>query len=173
MKTSFTTTSAGFTSQDSIAQVSDVRRFFANLIIADQIGGGFHPENAFQDYRDSDGHVSFEESDAVLLEALMNKAFEVCERERGDIFDIASHIWLATGVFPDLDGRTLAMVVAPVGGKSSISDEEAKTIASNVVQLFKGVLSTGDGSDDDDFNSQHVPVFNKIGEVVNIVPDIS
>lgn len=114
--------STQFTRRD-ITDVRSVRRFLTSLIVLDGLGMAFHPDNDFGQYVKSGGDVSdvdlldvvpaaaemtgvapsshipvYSQGDIVVLGAVIDECFTVCERVGQDVYDVSMSIWFSTGL---------------------------------------------------------------------------
>lgn len=79
----------------SISTVDDVKIFFKQLFAE---GLNFHPDDPFEDYINTDTKEPFyTEEEAKVREILICEAFEVCENENIDIYEICIEIFEFTG----------------------------------------------------------------------------
>ena len=76
----------------NIDSIKDVEMFFEHLIGVE--GLNMHPDTRFAEYVDAQGNPYFSAEKAEVREALMDQAFEVCERTGIDIHIVAQVIFL-------------------------------------------------------------------------------
>lgn len=68
--------------------VEGIRGFFQYLLEVEEVN--FHPDTDFSDYISLDaGEPTFSKPEVAHYESLMNKSFDVCEKEGIDIHDLA------------------------------------------------------------------------------------
>jgi len=73
-----------------INTTGDVRTFFEELA---RVGWGFHPDTAMGEYVDrASGDGVFSDGDAAVLDAAMERAFDVCFAAGADIYLIAVEV---------------------------------------------------------------------------------
>jgi len=78
-----------------IKTVDDVRTFF-NELYAD--GLSFHPDDLFENYVHGEtGKPFYSEEESKLRNTLMAQAFEICEKENVDIYEIVLDISMKNG----------------------------------------------------------------------------
>lgn len=76
----------------SIQNLEDVRDFFESLIAE---GTAFHPDEDFEEYIINEtGEPAYSESVAKHYNNLMAQCFDICEKEKADIYDISMEIFL-------------------------------------------------------------------------------
>jgi len=66
--------------------VDDVKTFFTKLMKEDSLN--LHPDTPFSDYVDKQGKDTFTPEQAKKLDAMMDKAFEICDAAGVDIYSI-------------------------------------------------------------------------------------
>jgi hypothetical protein len=77
---------------DSINTVDDVKEY-ASLLVKE--GTSFHPDDDFHDYIDLEtGDLFYSDSDADHRNKLMEECFEICEKEKVDIYEIMTVVYL-------------------------------------------------------------------------------
>jgi len=70
-----------------IATVDDVKEFFRHLVNDRKVN--FHPDDRFEDYAScEDGSKTFTQKECAVYNHLMDKCFEVCEKNGVDIYAI-------------------------------------------------------------------------------------
>jgi hypothetical protein len=75
-----------------IETTEDVKAFVKELVAE---GLNYHPDDDFTGYINiSTEEASYTADEAALRNKLNNQCFEVCERERADIYDISMEIFL-------------------------------------------------------------------------------
>jgi hypothetical protein len=85
-----------FTTED-IQDTKGIRQFLAQVIVADGLGGGFHPETQFADYATDDGQESvYTEEQADALDMVMEEIVDSISMEA--VCVIVEQIDLATGL---------------------------------------------------------------------------
>jgi len=83
--------------KNEVNTVEGIRDFFKYLLEVEEVS--FHPDTHFSDYVSIDtGEPTFSKHEAAHLQSLMNKSFDVCEKEGIDIYDLAME-----GLKPKLD----------------------------------------------------------------------
>lgn len=71
-----------------IKTVDDVKAFFDHLVKVEKLN--FHPDDTFDDYQNFEtGEPSYSEQEAKVRDQRMNEAFDVCEYEGADIYQLA------------------------------------------------------------------------------------
>jgi len=72
-----------------ISTIEDVQDFAKYLYNERMLA--FHPDDDFADYvNDETGEPSFSEEEIPLFNHLMDECFDVCEREKKDIYEVMS-----------------------------------------------------------------------------------
>lgn len=88
--------------KEIINTVDDVKDFFKTLVVDEGLGYSFHPDDDFNDLvrYDDDKYGIFHKGDdyygteeAMSHNNLMARAFEVCEKEGVDIYQIGLDTW--------------------------------------------------------------------------------
>jgi hypothetical protein len=75
-----------------IETVEDVKSFAKQLIAE---GVSFHPDDDFNDYVNfEENRPTYTKEEAEIRNDLMNRCFEVCEKERVDIYEIMLEVTL-------------------------------------------------------------------------------
>ncbi|NNV57306.1 hypothetical protein [Limnovirga soli] len=75
-----------------IETAEDVKAFAKQLITE---GVSFHPDDDFNDYVNLEESIpTYSKEEADVRNGLMNKCFEVCEKEGIDIYDVALEVSL-------------------------------------------------------------------------------
>ena len=76
-----------------IKSIQDVKIFFTEL----HDGGlNFHPDDPFDTYVHRDtGEQFYSDQESFVRNNLLNQAFDVCERESADIYEICVDIFMA------------------------------------------------------------------------------
>lgn len=68
--------------------IEDVQRFFEYIIY--ELGINFHVDTPFSDYvYNYNDKRCFTKSEALRLQIMMEKSFEICDNESVDIYEIA------------------------------------------------------------------------------------
>lgn len=76
-----------YTNESHIKSVKDVEAFFHHIVYDRKVN--FHPDDSFEDYIDiHTKEASFTSDECNIYNRLMDEAFEVCEREGVDIYEI-------------------------------------------------------------------------------------
>lgn len=76
-----------YTKESHIKSVKDVETFFHHIVFEMKIN--FRPDDSFEDYLDiHTKEASFSSDECNIYNRLMDEAFEVCERDRVDIYEI-------------------------------------------------------------------------------------
>ena len=76
-----------YTNESHIKSVKDVETFYHHIVFEMKIN--FHPDDSFEYYLDiHTKEASFSSDECNIYNRLMDEAFEVCERERVDIYKI-------------------------------------------------------------------------------------
>jgi hypothetical protein len=70
-----------------IKSISDVEQFFKHLTLIEKLA--FHPDDDFKDYVTNSNQLLYTAQETELRNNLMNDCFEVCEREKVDIYGVA------------------------------------------------------------------------------------
>lgn len=79
----------------TINSIKDVETFFNKLILEESLN--FHPDEDFRNYVHVDtGLPSYTEEEAELRNLLMQEAFEVCDRESVEIYQIGIQLLFKT-----------------------------------------------------------------------------
>lgn len=77
----------------TIIETADDVKAFAKQLIAE--GVSFHPDDDFNDYVNfKENTPTYTKKEADLRNDLMNKCFEVCEKEGIDIYDVMLEVSL-------------------------------------------------------------------------------
>ena len=77
-----------YNNKSHIKSVEDVKTFFHHLV--DERKVNFHPDDDFADYICyGDKTPTFTKEDVGIYNRLMSEAFDVCETEGADIYDIS------------------------------------------------------------------------------------
>jgi len=76
----------------AINNIADVVRFFQFLY--DEFDLAFHPDDAFIDYVDGHGNLTFTEEEALVLDEKMEECFFLCEKAGLDLYEIGHEIQL-------------------------------------------------------------------------------
>jgi len=85
-----------------IKSIQDLRKFLAQVIVGDNLGAGFHPDSDFHDYvHVSNGDKTYLPSEADHLNVTIGDAFDFCNTNGLDIYEIASDIWFHAGITED------------------------------------------------------------------------
>ena len=74
----------------NINTIEDVKKFINMLYI--EFNLNLHPDDPFQDYIDKDGKEIFTNEEATKLNKIMDDAFDVCEKNNVDIYEISLEI---------------------------------------------------------------------------------
>lgn len=78
---------------EQIKTVEDVKVFFNELMAE---GLNFHPDDPFSDYvHTASGEQLYSDQEAVVRDNLLEQAFEACEKEGADIYDLCIDIFMA------------------------------------------------------------------------------
>ena len=76
-----------YTVNTHINTVEEIEDFFHHIVCTLKVN--FHPDDRFEDYIKMDTHEpSFSTEECALYNRLMEEAFDVCEREGKDIYEI-------------------------------------------------------------------------------------
>ena len=70
----------------AINTISDVEQFAKQLVQVEKIS--FHPDDDFKDYVTNAKQPFYTTKEAELRNKLMNDCFEVCEREKVDVYGV-------------------------------------------------------------------------------------
>jgi hypothetical protein len=70
----------------SINTISDVEQFAKHLVQVEKLS--FHPDDDFKDYVTNSNQPFYTTQEAELRNKLMNDCFEVCEREKVDVYGV-------------------------------------------------------------------------------------
>jgi hypothetical protein len=70
----------------SINSISDVEQFAKHLVQVEKLS--FHPDDDFKDYVTNSNQPFYTTQEAELRNKLMNDCFEVCEREKVDVYRV-------------------------------------------------------------------------------------
>ena len=73
-----------------INNVDDVRKFFHYIVNERNVN--FNPDDMFEDYMSVDGSNAFTPEECEIYNRLVEEAFEICEKENVDIYQIALDI---------------------------------------------------------------------------------
>ena len=73
-----------------INNVDDVRKFFHYIVNERNVN--FNPDDMFEDYMSADGTTAFTPEECEIYNRLVEEAFEICEKENVDIYQIALDI---------------------------------------------------------------------------------
>lgn len=77
----------------SISNTEDVKSFFTSLIVEDRLN--FHPDDDFLNYINLDSNLpSYSPEEAIRLNGLLDRCFEICEKEGIDIYSMSMGIFL-------------------------------------------------------------------------------
>ncbi len=77
---------------NQIKSVADVE-YFARLLVEE--GANFHPDNDFLEFVNFEtGEPTYTSEEAELRNMLMERAFEVCEKEEKDIYSVMQRIMM-------------------------------------------------------------------------------
>ena len=75
--------------EGTVETLNDVKSFFAFLIHCESLN--FHPDTDFCDYVSNDnGKPCFTQEQSDRYNCLMEKAFQICENEDKDIYQLAN-----------------------------------------------------------------------------------
>ena len=78
---------------EQINTVEDVKIFFNELL---EEGLNFHPDDPFSDYiHAGSGEQFYSDQEALVRDNLLDQAFEVCEKEGADIYEVCIDIFMA------------------------------------------------------------------------------
>ena len=74
-----------------INNTKDVKQFLYYLIDPQglNLGMSFHPDDDFADYIGQNGERIFSETDTTTINQKLKECFEVCSKEKTDIYEIA------------------------------------------------------------------------------------
>ena len=76
----------------NLKKAKDVKRFFTYLLNVK--GVNFHPDTPFVDYVHTNSKTPFfTKAEALRLEVMMGKAFEICDNEKVDIYEIGVNVF--------------------------------------------------------------------------------
>lgn len=79
-----------------IESIEDVKQFFAELVAEDL---GFHPDTPFTEYVNIDTGVStYTEREAELRDRLLTQAFDICNENEIDIYELAMEVFLSNNI---------------------------------------------------------------------------
>jgi hypothetical protein len=70
----------------AINTISDVEQFAKHLVQVEKLS--FHPDDDFKDYLTNSNQPFYTTQEAELRNKLMNDCFEVCEREKVDVYGV-------------------------------------------------------------------------------------
>ena len=73
-----------------INNVDDVIKFFRYIV--DERNVNFNPDDMFEDYMSAEGTNAFTPEECEIYNRLVKEAFEICEKENVDIYQIALDI---------------------------------------------------------------------------------
>ena len=73
-----------------INNVDDVRKCFHYIV--EERNVNFNPDDMFEDYMSVDGSNAFTPEECEIYNRLVEEAFEICEKENVDIYQIALDI---------------------------------------------------------------------------------
>ena len=76
----------------AINTISDVEQFAKHLVQVEKLS--FHPDDDFKDYVTNANQPFYSTKEAKLRNKLMNDCFEVCEREKVDVYGVVLPILL-------------------------------------------------------------------------------
>jgi hypothetical protein len=74
----------------AINTISDVEQFAKHLVQVEKLS--FHPDDDFKDYLTNSNQPFYTAQEAELRNKLMNDCFEVCEREKVDVYGVVLSI---------------------------------------------------------------------------------
>ena len=74
----------------TINTISDVEQFAKQLVQGEKLS--FHPDDDFKDYVTNSNQPFYTTQEAELRNKLMNDCFEVCEREKIDVYVVVLKI---------------------------------------------------------------------------------
>ena len=74
----------------AINTISDVEQFAKHLVQVEKLS--FHPDDDFKDYVTNSNQPFYTTQEAELRNKLMNDCFEVCEREKIDVYVVVLKI---------------------------------------------------------------------------------
>ena len=75
-----------------ITNTEDIKTFFEELLAE---GLNFHPDDPFEDYINYETkEPTYTEEEAALRNHLLEQAFDVCDRERHDIYELCIEIFM-------------------------------------------------------------------------------
>ena len=70
----------------TINTISDIEQFAKHLVQVEKVS--FHPDDDFKDYVTNSNQPFYTIQEAQLRNKLMNDCFEVCEREKVDVYGV-------------------------------------------------------------------------------------
>lgn len=77
----------------TITDLEEVKSFFISLIEEENLN--FHPDEDFNNYINLDSKLpTYTDEEAMRLNGLLEKCFEICEKERIDIYNLSMEIFL-------------------------------------------------------------------------------
>jgi hypothetical protein len=83
-----------YTKASRIETIDDVKKFFGHLVNERRVT--FHPDDNFEDYVSEDGAHIFSEEECAIYNRLMDESFEVCDKNRVDIYAIGLEFMQST-----------------------------------------------------------------------------
>ena len=77
----------------TITNLEEVKNFFISLIEEENLN--FHPDEDFQNYINLDSKLpTYTDEEAMRLNGLLEKCFEICDKKGIDIYNLSMEIFL-------------------------------------------------------------------------------